>query len=30
MPNVITNVALMFVNAGLWLHNLKVVLLLAA
>lgn len=29
MSNVIANVAMMFVNAGIWLHNLKVLLLAA-
>ena len=30
MPNVVTSVALMLTNLGIWLHNLKVILLLAA
>ena len=30
IPRVIVNVALMLMNLGIWLHNLKVILLLAA
>lgn len=30
IPSVIVNVALMLTNLGIWMHNLKVILLLAA
>ena len=30
IPSVIVNVALMLTNLGIWLYNLKVILLLAA
>lgn len=30
MPNVLVGVPLMLVNLGIWLYNLKVMLLLAA
>lgn len=30
MPNVVVSVSLMLTNLGIWLHNLKVILLLAA
>lgn len=30
IPSVIVNVSLMLTNLGIWMHNLKVILLLAA
>lgn len=30
IPSVVISVALMLTNLGIWLHNLKVILLLAA